>query len=100
MVSVTVKDAAPPPFVTAVPDPLINELPEPAPSATVSPATGLPAASLKVTVIVAVVVPSSGTVPLEGLTLTDDAEADTTPPLNVTVAVWVTTTESVVSMAV
>jgi hypothetical protein len=48
--------------------------------------------------MVEVVLPSAGTEVGEAATV--DTDADTAPAVNVTVAVWVTTTESVVSVAV
>jgi hypothetical protein len=62
------------------------------------PATGLPNASLAVTLTVAVAEPLAATVP--GAAVTVDWAALTAPDVNVTVAVCVTVTESVVSVAV
>jgi hypothetical protein len=55
-------------------------------------------ASRKVTVIVDVATPSAAT--LAGLAVTLEALADTGPAVNVTEAVWVIVTVSVVSTAV
>jgi hypothetical protein len=65
---------------------------------TVFPLTGLPLLSRSVTVIIDVATPSAATVP--GLTATVDVVADTAPAVNVTAAVCVTVTLSVVSVAV
>ena len=67
-------------------------------SVTVLPETGLLFASVRVTVIVEVVTPSAVTEVGDAATVnTDD---DTAPTVKVTVAVPVTVTESVVSVAV
>ena len=76
----------------------IVELPPAWPRVTVLPETGLPAESSSVTVIVEVAVLLSST--LVGLAETVDCAAVTVPPWKVTVAVWVTKTESVMSLAV
>jgi preprotein translocase subunit YajC len=65
---------------------------------TVFPLTGLPFPSRSVTVMVEVATPSAVTV--AGLAVTVDAVADTVPTVNVTAAVWVIVTVSVVSVAV
>jgi hypothetical protein len=65
---------------------------------TVLPLTGFPLASRSVTVIAEVATPSASTV--LGLALTVDVAAETLPAPNVTVAVCVTVTPSVVSIAV
>ena len=93
----TVKVATPEPFV--VPETVvIVEEPPPWASVTVWPATGLAKASLAVTVIVAVAVPLAATVP--GAAETVELVASTAPEVKLTVAVWLTVTESVVSVAV
>jgi len=65
---------------------------------TVFPGTGLPFASFNVTVIVDCATPSANTE--VGAAVTVDCAALTAPTVNVTVAVCVTTTLSVVSVAV
>jgi hypothetical protein len=65
---------------------------------TIFPLIGLPLASSNVTVIVDVATPSAVTV--AGLALTVETVADTGPAVNVTEAVWVIVTVSVVSTAV
>jgi hypothetical protein len=65
---------------------------------TVFPLTGLLFASRSVTVIVDVAIPSAVTV--VGLAVTVEAVADTAPAVNVTEAVCVSVTVSVVSVAV
>ncbi len=65
---------------------------------TIFPLIGLPLASRNVTVIVDVAIPSAVTV--TGLALTVETVTDTGPAVNVTEAVWVIVTVSVVSTAV
>ena len=72
--------------------------PLPFASVTVLPGTTLPFASFSVTVTVDVVEPSAVTEPGEEATV--DCAAVTAPGVNVTDAVCVTVTESVVSVAV
>ena len=87
------------PLRSEVPDAAeIVELPPAWPRVTVLPETGLPAASFNVTVTVEVAVLLSRR--LVGLAETVDWAAVTVPPWKVTAAVWVTVTESVVSVAV
>ena len=79
--------------------PEMTERPAPWPSVTVLPDTGLPLASLRVTVTVEVVDPSAVTE--LGLAETVDWAAVTGPGVKVTVAVWVMTRLlSLVSVAV
>ena len=89
----------------ATPDPLvvvdageIEELPAPWPSETVWPLRVWPSPSLAVTVMVDDELPLAITE--LGDELTVDAAASTAPTVNDTVTVWVTATESVVSVAV
>ena len=89
----------------ALPEPLVTpemvvivEEPLPLARVTVLPETGFELASLSVTVRVEVVEPSA-TIEA-GAALTVDCAAVTGPAVKVTVAVWVTVTESVVSVAV
>ena len=77
---------------------VIVEEPPPFASVTVFPATGFDWASFNVTVIVEVVTPLAVTE--AGAALTVDCAAVAGPAVNVTAAVWVTVTESVVSVAV
>ena len=77
---------------------MIVDEPPPFASVTVLPETGFDWASFKVTVIVDVVEPSAVTE--AGAALTVDWAAVTGPTVNVTDAVCVTVTESVVSVAV
>ena len=77
---------------------MTRDEPLPAANETVLPATGLPLASRRVTVTVEVLDPSAATE--EGEADTVDWAAVTGPAVNVTVAVCVTVTESVVSVAV
>src|SRR5204863_7738641 len=96
-VSFTVKVAWPLALVVPLTVVMV-ELPLPAVRETAFPVTGWLFASLRVTVMVEVVVPSAVTE--AGLALTVDAVALTGPTVNVTVAVCVTVTLSVVSLAV
>ena len=96
--SLTVNVATPEPLVTPETVVIVEE-PPPLASVTVLPATGFDCASLSVTVIVEVVAPSAVTERRGG--------ADRrlrgghgVPAVKVTVAVCVTVTESVVSVAV
>ena len=77
---------------------VIVEEPPPFASVTVLPETGFELTSLSVTVIVEVVTPFAVTE--AGAAETVDWAAVTAPAANVTVAVCVTVTESVVSVAV
>ena len=77
---------------------VIVEEPPALASVTVLPATGFDCASLSVTVTVEVVEPSAVTD--AGAAATVDCAAVTAPAVKVTDAVWVTVTESVVSVAV
>ena len=77
---------------------VIVEEPLPLASVTVLPETGFEFASFSVTVTVEVVEPSATIEAGEALTV--DCAAVTGPAVKVTVAVWVTVTESVVSVAV
>ena len=77
---------------------VIVEEPAPWASVTVWPATGLAKASLAVTVTVELAVPLAVTEP--GAALTVELVASTAPAVKETAAVWVTVTESVVSVAV
>jgi hypothetical protein len=94
----TVPVVCPLALVAAAGCPIVSVAPREEASVTVLPLTGLPLASRRVVVIVDVVVPSAATV--VGLAVTVEVVADTAPAVNVTVAVWVTTIESVVSVAV
>ena len=96
-VSLTVKVATPEPFVTPETVVIVEEPPDFA-SVTVLPGTTLVFASRSVTVTVEVVAPSAVTD--AGAAPTVELAALGTPAANVTVAVWVTMTESVVSVAV
>ena len=91
------KVATPEPFVTPETVVIVEE-PLPLASVTVLPETGFEFASFSVTVTVEVVEPSA-TIEA-GAALTVDCAAVTGPAVKVTVAVWVTVTESVVSVAV
>jgi hypothetical protein len=92
-----VKLACPDAFV--VPDTVVTvDEPPPCPSETDWPLSGCPKASFAVTVTVEVVEPSAVTEP--GAAETVDAVASTAPAVNDTVAVCVTVTESVLSVAV
>ena len=95
--SLTVKVATPEALVTPETVVIVEEPPHLA-SVTVLPATGLLLASRRVTVTVEVVEPSAVTE--AGAAETPDCAAVTAPGVKVTVAVWVTVTESVVSVAV
>jgi hypothetical protein len=87
------------PFTPVVPATVvIVELPLPAVNETAFPLTGFPLASFSVTVIVEVLEPSAGTE--LGLAATVDRLALTAVATKLTVAVWITVTESVVSLAV
>ena len=77
---------------------VIVEEPLPLASVTVLPETGWDCASSSVTVTVEVATPFAVTE--AGAALTVDWAAVTGPTVNVTVAVWVTVTASVVSVAV
>ena len=77
---------------------MTTDEPLPGASATALPATALPFTSLSVTVTVEKLEPSAATV--VGEAATEDWAAVTAPAANVTVAVWVTVTVSVVSVAV
>jgi hypothetical protein len=85
-------------LVTAAGCTIVSVAPREDARVTVLPLTGLLLVSRSVTVSVEVVVPSATTV--VGAAATVDVVADTTPAVNVTAAVWVTTMESVVSVAV
>jgi hypothetical protein len=111
VVSVAVKPSAPvvvdftvnvtTPFVELGPEAALmvgDPGPELFASVTVLPETGLLFASFRVTVIVEVVEPSAVTDPGDAVTV--DCAAETAPAVKVTVAVCVTVTESVVSVAV
>jgi hypothetical protein len=96
-VSFTVKVTTP----LALEEPLAAEtveLPAPCASVTVFPPIARLLASLSVTVIVEVVVPSAVTE--GGLALTVDVPAFTGPTVKLTVAVWVTLILSLESLAV
>ena len=84
----TVKVATPAALVVAVPPPEITEEPEPWPRLTVWPETGVPEESNKVTVMVEVEVPLSGTEVGEATVVEVAAE---TGPWKVTWAVSVMT---------
>jgi len=96
-VSLTVNVAWPEPFVTPETVVIVEE-PLPFARVTVLPETGFEFASLSVTVIVEVVLLSASTDAGDAETV--DCAAVTGPAVNVTVAVCVTVTESVVSVAV
>ena len=96
-VSVTVKLAWPEPFVTPETVVIVEEPPDLA-SVTVLPATGFDCASRSVTVTVELVEPSAVTE--AGAAETLDWAAVTGPAAKLTDAVWLTVTESVVSVAV
>ena len=96
-VSLTVKVATPEPLVTPETVVIVEE-PPPFASVTVLPEAGFDWPSFSVTVTVEVVAPSA--VIDAGAALTVDSAALTGPTVKVTSAVWVTTTESVVSVAV
>ena len=96
-VSLTVNVATPEPFVTpetvviaAEPPPFVN--------VTALPGTGFRLVSRRVTVTVDAVLPSAVTE--AGAALTLESVAVGVPAVKVTVAVWVTVTESVESVAV
>ena len=89
--------ATPEPFVVPETGVIVDE-PAPCPIVTTWAATGLPKASRAVTVTVADDVPSAVTEP--GAAATVDCTALTAPEVNVTEAVCVTVSESVVSVAV
>src|SRR6476469_5465045 len=95
--SLTVKVAVPEAFVTPLTVVIVEEPPDLA-SVTVLPTTGFDCASFRVTVTVAVAEPSAVTE--AGAAETVDCAAVTVPAVKVTVAVGVTTTESLVSVAV
>ena len=97
MASETAKVASPAASVVGETGVTTDE-PPPGASATVLPATGFPFTSRSVTVTVEKLEPSAETV--VGEAATEDCAAVTAPATKVTAAVWVTVTESVVSVAV
>ncbi len=84
-VSVALKVATPWALVVAVPPPEMAEEPAPWPKVTTWPETGVPDESVKVTVMLDVEVPSSGTEVGAATTLEELAE---TGPWKATLAVW------------